>query len=758
MKTRFKNRNKTRSFPFPFIKSKTMALWFISYMILFAILMTTTIINSVISQTYVKRATEQYNEMIFANIRRNSEDVLSEFRDMYTTIMQSENTDPLLMHNDISQYYNSKFAKNLLDELRPRSKGKINCFIYINDTDVCISSNGIYPSKAFYDALYSGCNITFDEWLNTLKSGKAPALAQIFSADEDEKSIFINTKYTNIYGKTLCLAGMFSNAVLFESPFEPEWSNKCDVYICNSQGEVLVSTDRDNSGKTVFESEIPQRYPSGWSFFNAKLDFFSSVAKIIVAYPKNAFAPIMRMNMLTWILTFISMLLSFMCIAYSLRRNYKPLGHILNMFGISDSTNEYVDIRTNIRRLLSENKLYSESLESSAKSMRRLVLVKCLMHSYSNEYILDILKKEKITFAHKKMVLCGYAIDDINSLFGGVYSLSEESSRTELTFIIDNIGSELFEKIGCTCETLAVSNNIVSIISTDNPEVYGTDIPDLLDFMTDILSEQFDINVSYVLSGVCDNFGYLSSAYSTVKYLLRYKSVMDIDYPIDMSDIKDETPENLYDVFDLSTEQKLINCITAGEKERALLIVDKVFDDTAAAKYTAEQMQCLMMDIACALRKVPVFEGNDSKKVDYGKMILCSDNRRRMKSYLAETIIKLCEGRNNPASSKTDKLDRVTGFIKENYTDPLLNLDYVANEFNIYPGYLSKQFKDKFDTSIPDYINKLRIEHAKGLLRTTDNSVEEISLSSGFGSIRTFNRIYKNFEGISPSAYRNSVK
>lgn len=127
----------------PFIKSKTVALWLVSYIILFAILMTNTVMNSIIKQTYIKRVTKQYNEMIFSNIRRNSEDVLSEFRDMYTAIMRSENTNFMLSLTDADSYYNDRYTMNLLDELKHLSKGKINYFIYINGTDVCISPNGI---------------------------------------------------------------------------------------------------------------------------------------------------------------------------------------------------------------------------------------------------------------------------------------------------------------------------------------------------------------------------------------------------------------------------------------------------------------------------------------------------------------------------------------------------------------------------------------------------------------------------------------
>ena len=167
-----------------------------------------------------------------------------------------------------------------------------------------------------------------------------------------------------------------------------------------------------------------------------------------------------------------------------------------------------------------------------------------------------------------------------------------------------------------------------------------------------------------------------------------------------------------------------------------------------------------MFDIACSLRKVPLIGEGDARIIDYSQMMLCSESKKQMLAFLRSAISKLCDGRisTTGSASKSQKSESVMEYIKNNYLLSQLNLDYVANEFDIYPGYLSKQFKDKYNISIPEYINKLRIEHAKELLQTTDKTIESIAVESGFGSLRTFNRIYKMVEGISPSKYRNSLK
>ena len=49
------------------------------------------------------------------------------------------------------------------------------------------------------------------------------------------------------------------------------------------------------------------------------------------------------------------------------------------------------------------------------------------------------------------------------------------------------------------------------------------------------------------------------------------------------------------------------------------------------------------------------------------------------------------------------------------------------------------------------YVNLYRVERATNLLMNTDMSITEIALSSGFQSIRSFNRVYLELTGLSPS-------
>jgi len=52
----------------------------------------------------------------------------------------------------------------------------------------------------------------------------------------------------------------------------------------------------------------------------------------------------------------------------------------------------------------------------------------------------------------------------------------------------------------------------------------------------------------------------------------------------------------------------------------------------------------------------------------------------------------------------------------------------------------------------------LRVSRAMELMRIHDNSIVRIAFAAGFQDVRTFERAFKRYMGVSPKAYRASVR
>ncbi len=105
------------------------------------------------------------------------------------------------------------------------------------------------------------------------------------------------------------------------------------------------------------------------------------------------------------------------------------------------------------------------------------------------------------------------------------------------------------------------------------------------------------------------------------------------------------------------------------------------------------------------------------------------------------------------APQTEEKIKRVIDYINENYVHNL-SREGLAASVDMHPDNLSKLFNAYKNMRIGDYINELRIRDAAERLRANGESVIDIAFSTGFESLRTFNRAFKKYTGTTPEKYR----
>ena len=100
-----------------------------------------------------------------------------------------------------------------------------------------------------------------------------------------------------------------------------------------------------------------------------------------------------------------------------------------------------------------------------------------------------------------------------------------------------------------------------------------------------------------------------------------------------------------------------------------------------------------------------------------------------------------------------DKLVLVTNYIDSHRSDDL-TVEKLADLAGFSKFHFERLFKSYMGISCYQYITKRRILMAKELLGDTDLSVMDIALRSGFFSLSTFNRVFKDVNGCSPTEFR----
>jgi len=86
----------------------------------------------------------------------------------------------------------------------------------------------------------------------------------------------------------------------------------------------------------------------------------------------------------------------------------------------------------------------------------------------------------------------------------------------------------------------------------------------------------------------------------------------------------------------------------------------------------------------------------------------------------------------------------------------LPTVQYVADQLNISPNYLSGLLKVLTGQSTQQHIHNKLIDKAKERLSNNNLSISEIAYQLGFEHSQSFNKLFKKKTNLSPTAYRNS--
>ena len=98
-------------------------------------------------------------------------------------------------------------------------------------------------------------------------------------------------------------------------------------------------------------------------------------------------------------------------------------------------------------------------------------------------------------------------------------------------------------------------------------------------------------------------------------------------------------------------------------------------------------------------------------------------------------------------------LFEIFSFIEKNFNSNC-SLEELAKITGYDYTYLSRYFKNVTNISFNSYVNNFRLNHACYLLNNTNESIMNCALNSGYNSIRTFNRNFKETLGMTPEEFR----
>ena len=145
----------------------------------------------------------------------------------------------------------------------------------------------------------------------------------------------------------------------------------------------------------------------------------------------------------------------------------------------------------------------------------------------------------------------------------------------------------------------------------------------------------------------------------------------------------------------------------------------------------------------------------------------CYENRLYARAGVGHSADALCKagaaildayaGKLRQNRAQRTHIERICAYVRGHLTGEL-TLGRIARETYLSKCYICQLFKSLMGCTFGEYVKRERIQRARALLASTGKSVEEIAAACGFCSATYFATVFKGAMGMTPSAFRHSLR
>jgi YesN/AraC family two-component response regulator len=209
---------------------------------------------------------------------------------------------------------------------------------------------------------------------------------------------------------------------------------------------------------------------------------------------------------------------------------------------------------------------------------------------------------------------------------------------------------------------------------------------------------------------------------------------------------------------DFALDKDIISAIRSGQEQEAGELTIQFMDELSANGSTEFYLQQGMLQLLGSIRYAAMQSGMNPIQL-FGKADLFHElgqikERQEMLAWFRHRVVKLLvrEMGSRQDSHVKQIVEKAASYLQEHYMTGV-SLESCADLFGTSPYTLSRAFKQILGTTFIDYLTSIRLEQAKLLLLDPDLQISEAAEKVGYQH-SYFNRLFKKYEGITPSQYR----
>ncbi|MEF2245675.1 helix-turn-helix domain-containing protein [Paenibacillus sp. IITD108] len=439
---------------------------------------------------------------------------------------------------------------------------------------------------------------------------------------------------------------------------------------------------------------------------------------------------------------------------------YQPLKTIIQgtrqLFGNQplpiDTNNEYQIIDNVINNLSIKVSKLKDTLETNMPLIKHNLITGLLHNTITHQNELD----ERLRLLNMKLTGDSFLSLTFHLDIPMLNTLSIESRQYIKYDLIH------FLETNSTPDTLLLAtdlaeNQICTLACTENDTFDA--IVTLVRNAVGYISSSFNIDaVAVIGSPVTDPLMFHRSykdslALMKYHYFLPEQRILYGDELLARENSSEEIPEEYVERMASSLRTNDIQII---KKE-----VSNVLSLMQAGNFSADHCHQKLRDMITVFRSylkdiyLKTEEAVGTERLEHFKFI---SNINQFEGWLLQVIEACSNSLNDRQKNKNSAIiEKAKSYILDNI-DASLSLDTVAEHILLSPRYLSKLFREETGIHFTDFITSARIEKARELILSTNDTIEQISYKVGFNSSAYFIKKFKENYGVTPKNFKHNFQ
>lgn len=434
-------------------------------------------------------------------------------------------------------------------------------------------------------------------------------------------------------------------------------------------------------------------------------------------------------------------------ISIFMHNNYKPIVSIYNQLDASNQSSHYLqDIHEGMKSISHENKKLRDIIMDYQPGILYYQFHKILSGAYTSieDYQAD----------HKQPLLHFPTTSSIRVV---VFHFDKGPSCGVMNQLINTIRLQLNDTTGAYCMDSCNPNQLISMISTD----HALDICTTLEGFIPLLHSIHPSSCTIGMGNGYKDLRQLPQSLMEAKQAVAYHYIKGNNQVISYNNT--ELTASRLNWYPHRIFEEIRNAIHLKNQKKINEHIHKFIQYIKECQMPISIIRCMSYEVINMVMK-RIYELNVYEAIlkkypfDMLDLTTCS-TVDDLEIILSEICNYICQYTHHvPEKLQTRSIDKIMSSIQEECFSCDFSIKMIADRYAMSQSSLSQQFKHFTRKTISHYVDNLRIEKAKSLLKTSKLPIKDIITQIGYYDSSSFTRKFKQMVGLTPGKYRDRYK